>query len=143
MSIHPQFAHRIISGDKLVEFRRRPLGRLTTHIVVYATAPVQAVIGVAEVERVVHASPAALWRAFSSVGCIERAAFFAYFTGVTSGFAYVLGKVRGCDPLPLGREGLPSKAPQAFQYLDVATLDAVLDRTSPARKPTSTVSSGL
>jgi predicted transcriptional regulator len=129
MSIHPMFAERILRGEKLVEFRRRPVGGHVTHIVIYATAPVRAVVGVAEINGVRQASPAVLWKAFGRVGGIERAKFFEYFEGVVEGFAYVLGGARFCAPLRLGSDGLPPRAPQAFQYLEARTLEAVLRRS--------------
>jgi predicted transcriptional regulator len=133
MSIHPEFAERILSGEKRVEFRRRPLGRFVTHIVIYATAPVCAVIGVAEIQRVERGTPTALWDAFSRIGGIERGKFFGYFNGALEGFAYVLERAQSCaSPLRLGKVGLPMRAPQAFQYLETRTLDAVLRKASPA-----------
>ncbi len=41
MSIHPQYANAIVEGTKRVEFRKRPLARNVTHVIVYATAPVK------------------------------------------------------------------------------------------------------
>jgi predicted transcriptional regulator len=128
MSIHPEFANRIIGGQKLVEFRRRAASRPVTHILIYATSPVSAVIGVAQVERLERASPRALWDIFGAVGGIGRGDFFRYFSGVEEGFAYVLEKTWSCAvPVPLGRQGLPRSAPQAFQYVHSRTLAAVLD----------------
>jgi predicted transcriptional regulator len=133
MSIHPEFARRILSGEKQVEFRRRPLGRHVTHIVIYATAPVSAVIGVAEIQNVQRESPAQLWARFSDVGGIGRERFFAYFAGAREGFAYVLRQAQACEsPLRLGKVGLPPKPPQAFQYLATRTLEAVLRLSMPA-----------
>ncbi len=133
MSIHPRFAEGILRGEKLVEFRRRPLGRRATHIVIYATAPTRAVVGVAEIERAESGTPSALWEAFASVAGIARSEFFEYFSGTDEGFAYVLGRVRICSaPLMLGRSGLPTRPPQAFQYLDARTLDVVIHHCSPS-----------
>lgn len=131
MSIHPEFARRILRGEKLVEFRRRPLARQATHIVIYATAPISAVVGVAEVERVQQASPSELWRMFQRVGGIRKEDFFAYFAGASQGFAYLLKQAQTCDvPIALGQAGLPERAPQAFQYLEAPTLNAVLESSS-------------
>lgn len=133
MSIHPRFAESILRGEKLVEFRRRPLARPTTHIVIYATDPTRAVVGVAEVGRVESGTPSMLWKTFASVAGIARYDFFAYFRGTDEGFAYVLSRVRACPaPLILGRGGLPTRAPQAFQYLDTRTLDAVIHNCAPS-----------
>jgi predicted transcriptional regulator len=142
MSIRPEFASRLLSGEKRVEFRRRPAARSVTHILIYATSPVCAVVGVAEVERLEHGTPQSLWRAFGSVGGIERSDFFQYFANADQGCAYVVRKTWRCTPVRLGRKGLPATAPQAFQYVRPSTLEAVLDgvtanarRTQPGIAP--------
>lgn len=127
MSIRPEFATRLLAGDKRVEFRRRPAARGVTHILIYATSPVRAVVGVAEVERLECASPRKLWSTFSDVAGIERDDFFAYFEGVTTGCAYVVKRIWSCAPRPLGRHGLPKTPPQAFQYVDAKTLNIILN----------------
>lgn len=130
MSIHPEFAGRILAGEKLVEFRRRSAARPLTHILIYATSPICAVVGVAEIARVEHGSPQSLWAAFRDVGGIGRPEFFSYFAGVAEGAAYVLKRIWLCGtPVPLGRHGLPRVAPQAFQYVDAPALTAVLERS--------------
>jgi predicted transcriptional regulator len=137
MSIHPEFAARILAGEKLVEFRRRGAARHLTHILIYATSPICAVVGVAEVERTERGSPGALWESFGNVGGISRSDFFSYFSGVLEGAAYVLGETWLCAiPASLGRQGLPCTAPQAFQYVDARALDAVLGRSTAARRAT-------
>jgi predicted transcriptional regulator len=130
MSIRPEFAARLLAGEKQVEFRRRAAARGVTHILIYATSPVRAVVGVAEVERLEQASPRQLWSTFAAVAGIARTDFFAYFAGTSVGCAYVVKRIWSCSPPTLlGRHGLPRTAPQAFQYVDCRTLDAVLNRS--------------
>jgi len=130
MSIRPEFAARLLAGEKQVEFRRRPAARGVTHILIYATSPVRAVVGVAEVERLERASPRELWSAFADVAGIARSDFFAYFAGTRMGCAYVVKRIWSCSPpTSLGRHGLPRTAPQAFQYIGGKTLEAVLNRS--------------
>lgn len=127
MSIHPEFATRILNGEKRVEFRRRSAARELTHLIIYATTPVKAVVGVAEVDRMELASPETLWKNYGDVGGIGRSAFFRYFEGVTEGVAYVIRKVWTCSMrVPLGRKGLPKRAPQAFQYVSSLTASRLL-----------------
>ena len=127
MSIRPEFANRLLSGEKRVEFRRRPAARNVTHILIYATSPICAVVGVAEIERLEHGTPEKLWRAFRLVGGIGRSDFFDYFANADRGCAYVVRRIWPCtSPVPLGRKGLPSMAPQAFQYVRPSILEAVL-----------------
>jgi len=131
VSIHPEFADRILSGEKKVEFRRRALGLGVTYIIIYATRPVGAVVGVAEIGIVECGSPATLWAQFGHVGGIGRSDFFRYFEGATTGFAYALQRVSACSPsIALGSAGLPNRPPQAFQYVEERTLNLVLRRST-------------
>ncbi len=108
MSIRPEFAARLLAGEKQVEFRRRPPARGVTHILIYATSPVRAVVGVAEVERLERASPRELWSAFADVRRHSPSDFFAYFAGTRMGCAYVVKRIWSCSPpKSLGRHGLP------------------------------------
>jgi predicted transcriptional regulator len=131
MSIRPEFATRLLSGEKRAEFRRRPATRNVTHILIYATSPVCAVVGVAEIEGIEHGTPQTLWRAFRLVGGIGRSDFFQYFENAAWGCAYVVRRTWSCaSPIRLGRKGLPLTAPQAFQYVHPSTLQAVLNGTT-------------
>ncbi len=123
MAIKPHFAFRLLTGQKRVEFRRRPTAKRLTHIVVYATQPVSAVVGVLEIAERTTASPASLWRQFARVGGIPRADFFEYFSGSSVGVAYSVHHAWSYgEALELGRAGLPRVAPQAYQYLSFETM---------------------
>ncbi|UQA62562.1 hypothetical protein [Polyangium aurulentum] len=129
MSVKPEFAFRLLTGEKRVEFRRRAAARKIDHIVVYASSPISAVVGILEISRVAQDSPRRLWQKFSEVGGIRRVDFFSYFAGVEEGYAYVVKRAWHCPrPQPLGKAGLPQKAPQAYQYLHRRTIKALLAR---------------
>jgi len=133
MPVHPEFAELILAGEKRVEFRRRSFAKKVTHIVVYATSPVRAVVGVVEVIGVRRGSPNKLWSAFAGVGGITRSKFDEYFRGAADGVAYELGRVWLCNNrVPLGRSGLPGRPPQTFQYIPPATVTALKQK---ARRP--------
>lgn len=124
MSIKPEFAFRLLSGEKRVEFRRRPAARKISHIVVYATRPVGAVVGVLEVEGLTCGTPRELWDAYAAVGGIGRKDFFDYFSGTSAGVAYRVRKAWPCvEAQKLGQAGLPAVPPQAVQYLSSTTME--------------------
>lgn len=126
MSIHPEFADALFSGQKVVEFRRVAPRSQISHIVVYATKPVGAVIGVLEVERVERQSPERLWRSFGKVGGIDKARFFEYFAGAIEGAALVVRRAqRLTKPVGLSQRGLPSRPPQSFAYLSDEAVGAL------------------
>jgi predicted transcriptional regulator len=92
MSIHPRHAEQILSGLKQVEFRRKSPKRPVKHMIVYATSPIQRVVGFARVLTVVKGSLESLWSQFGSVGGITRAEFDAYFAGLDEGSVLVLSE---------------------------------------------------
>jgi len=118
MAIHPHYAKAILRGDKRVEFRRTRLARDVTHVVVYATTPVKAVVGMFEVEGVDEDSPAKLWSRYRRIGGIGAAAFDRYFAGASRGIAVRVGRVVTFPaPLAVSAVGATASPPQSFRYL--------------------------
>lgn len=119
MSVHPRYAEAIMDGQKRVEFRKRPLASDVSVVWVYATAPVQRIVGCFEVDATVTAPPRDLWRQFASVGGIDRADFDRYYAGSAVGSGIrIRNVVRLKVPAPI-RELLPSGVPpQSFAYVE-------------------------
>jgi len=122
ISLEERFAEGILTGNKLVELRRRPMHlSLGTTIWMYVKVPVGKVIGSAQVHSLHALAPQTLWRKYGNVSGLTRTEFFDYFSGIERGFALVLGNpVRLPRPLPL--EKLRSlndgfHPPQFFQHL--------------------------
>lgn len=123
ISIHPRFAHAILDGTKRVEFRKVAFKRRLTHIFLYATAPIQQVIGYVEVDAIEERSPAELWRRYHRVAGIGRAEFFAYYTGKKTGFALKVSRpLRLVTPLALDVLHRGATPPQSFMYIDSSAL---------------------
>lgn len=117
ISIHPRFANAILDGSKQVEFRKVGFKREITHVLLYATSPIQQIIGYVEVSEIEERSPAALWRSYREVAGIERAEFFAYYRGKKTGVAVKLRRPqRLARPLALGALHQGAAPPQSFLY---------------------------
>ena len=66
MSIKPQYSRRILSKEKSFELRRTAVKlKEGDRVVVYASSPVKAVVGVFLVAGVERGSPAALWDSYA------------------------------------------------------------------------------
>ena len=61
MSIYPEYADRILSGTKKVEFRKTVFRKDVTHILIYATAPSQDVVGYFEGTGIDKVRPEGSW----------------------------------------------------------------------------------
>ncbi|WP_217615493.1 hypothetical protein [Cellulomonas sp. GbtcB1] len=117
MAIRPEFAEQILAGTKTVEFRKRRLASDVSDVVLYASAPVSAVVGSFVVARQETEHPKVLWDRFSRVGGIEHLRYVEYFGERELGTGIVVGAVRRlAAPMNLGDLGI-SHAPQSFLYL--------------------------
>lgn len=129
LSIHPRHASAILRGDKLVELRRTPVAADVTHVLIYATAPVQAVVGWFEVDGVDVASKSGLWSAHGSVAGVTRKEFRDYFSGAARAFAIRVGQVHRLLPM-VSLDKIPGvrRPPQSFQYVDPDLIGWIFER---------------
>ena len=126
VSIHPRHANAILDGTKQFEFRRAAYPAESRYVVIYATAPVQRVIGWFEIDMIERGSPSTLWRRFGPLGAIDRETFRRYYRACPVGAAIrVRGPVRLEDPMPLAALESSLKPPQSFQYLSASAAAAV------------------
>jgi predicted transcriptional regulator len=132
MSIHPEFASAILTGTKKVEFRKRPIANDVTHVIVYATAPVSAVVGAFTVENQSTAAVSSLWRRYAKVAGISRHRFFGYFADQSRGVGIQVGNVLAAvNPLSLDATLGVTRPPQSFQYLDPEVAEPALAEMRP------------
>lgn len=126
LSIKPRFARAIMSGDKRVEFRRGPYRGDVKVVLVYATSPVQKLIGYFEVAFVEESSPTVLWRKYRRVGGIEYGEYKRYYTGAQRAVAIGVGKVHRLDvERPLSRLGPGTVPPQSFRYVPMTAIEGL------------------
>jgi len=119
LSIHPQYAEAIMRGEKRVEFRKSALRDDVRQALVYATSPVQRIVGVFSITGVDRATPKELWSRYGSVGCITSDDFDAYYNAWTHGAAIVIGEAWRLDsPMALSALAGDIRAPQSYRYLE-------------------------
>jgi predicted transcriptional regulator len=132
MSIHPVYANAILCGDKKVEFRKRPLASDITHVLVYSTAPVSAVVVSFTVASQHTSAPVNLWKRFGKVSGIPRRKFFDYYSSSALGTGIEVGMVFAPrQPLNLAASLGVQRPPQSFPYLTPETAQSALDAMSP------------
>lgn len=137
LSIKPRYADLILSGTKTVEFRRAWAAKSVDTIAIYASSPVQRIVGVVQVAEVITAKPMLLWDYCKKRGGgLSRSELFAYMRGKTHGFAVLLRGVRKFD-----HSIVPSRViegfspPQSFRYM-TATEVRKLERITLKQKCT-------
>jgi predicted transcriptional regulator len=119
LPIKPCFAEKILSGEKRVEFRKTRFRCDVSHVVVYASSPIQRILGYFRISHVDEASPPSLWKRYSSVGGISRSALMDYFADSELGVAIGIAQVVSIPhPLRVSSLGRTVKVPQSFSYLE-------------------------
>jgi predicted transcriptional regulator len=125
LSIHPRFADAILRGEKQVEFRRRAPSSLT-HVIVYATAPVQRIVGWFRVVGVEAETPSVLWERFGDIGGISSSEFARYYDACDVGSAIRVAEAsRLQPPLAIDAIGEGVKPPQSFRYVPWESFEAL------------------
>ncbi|MBB5764444.1 MAG: ASCH domain-containing protein [Methylobacteriaceae bacterium] len=121
LSIKPQYATRIVDGVKTVELRRRfPYGTVTgARLYVYASVPIQALIGYATISTVERLAIREIWEKYEAVACIASEDFDTYFRGRETGYVVrLVNPIKLANPvgLPILKAELNFTPPQSFAY---------------------------
>ena len=118
MSIKPGFAELIFDGKKNFEFRRVLFKNPDVKtIIVYASSPIQKVIGEFEVESILSMKIDALWDQTRQNAGISKKYFMAYFQHKEIGYAIKVGKVKRYKQPKCLQKDFGIKPPQSFAYI--------------------------
>lgn len=119
LSIKPEFANKIFSGDKRYEYRRSIFKRTDIEkVIVYASAPVSAVIGEFEVGQILHDNLSELWNKTKNFSGISKEYFIKYFSEKNNGYAIEVSSFKRYDnPINIKLE-YGMTPPQSFAYID-------------------------
>jgi predicted transcriptional regulator len=121
LSINPEFAEKILSGQKEYEFRKTPIRKADTvdKVILYASSPVQRIVGTFKIYQIVSGSPKELWERYggkSGIDCQQR--FMQYYRGKQEGYAIEIRDPHRLpiriDPTEYINEFTP---PVSFQYV--------------------------
>jgi len=99
-------------------------------IVLYSSYPVQKIVGLVEVQKVIVASPSLLWKTcMEKGGGLTREELRRYFAGKSRGIAVLLGPVirptYHLEPSDLISNFVP---PQSFRYIDTNEYTKVVQK---------------
>lgn len=119
LSIKPEYANKILDGEKHYEFRKTlPKASGVTTVVIYATKPVGKIVGEFEIDHFISKPPLELWSLTAEFSGITKCFFNEYFRGRDTAHAIKVRHAYRYDkPLELDevvRSGVP---PQSFCYL--------------------------
>ena len=118
LSIKPEYAFKIFNGTKKFEFRKTKFKNPDIKtVVVYASSPVQKVIGEFEIEDILSFNPKIIWDMTKKYSGISEAFFYEYFANRDIAHAIKIKHVTIYDqPLSI-KEDFNVTPPQSYIYL--------------------------
>ena len=120
LSIKPEFAEKIFSGEKRFEYRKAIFkkNKIKT-IVIYSTMPVGMIVGEFTLKKIHKDNPSTIWRKTQKYSGISHDFYKNYFAGKQCSYAIEIANVkkykRPKDPKVLFQNFTP---PQSFCYLE-------------------------
>jgi len=118
LSIKPEYAFKIFEGKKKFEFRKIIFKNPNVKtVIVYASSPVQRVIGEFEIDDILTSSPDEIWKITQKYSGISKQFFYDYFADREIAHAIKIKEVTRYDePLSL-KENYKVSPPQSYLYL--------------------------
>ncbi len=119
LSIKPEYAERILNGQKKFEFRKCIFkNEKVDTVIIYATMPVGKVVGEFKIGDILSLAPQELWTSTKKYAGISRQFFDEYFSDREKGFAIgVEAPLRYKVPLNLTDIIPGATPPQSFRYV--------------------------
>lgn len=118
LSIKPEFAKKIFDGTKKFEFRKTIFkNKNVKKVIVYASSPVQKVIGEFEIEKIISKEIDALWIETQDYSGVSEEFFYEYFSKKEIGYAIKIKKAKKYRSPRKLQEEYGIFPPQSFTYL--------------------------
>ena len=117
LPVKPVYADKILSNEKKYEFRKKVCRENIDSIYLYATSPVQGIVGEAEVLEKIIMDKAKLWKLTERQSGISTDYYEQYFQNCEIACAYKVGRVKRYDKTRNLKEMAISYVPQAFAYV--------------------------
>lgn len=118
LSIKPEYAFKIFEGVKKFEFRKVIFKNPNIRtVVVYASSPVQRVIGEFEIDNILISNPNEIWRQTKKHSGISEEFFYEYFGDREIAYAIKIKNTKKYkQPLSL-QDNYNVVPPQSYLYL--------------------------
>jgi predicted transcriptional regulator len=117
LSIKPEFAYKIFDGSKRFEFRRVIFkNEKIKSVIVYASSPVQQVIGEFEIQNIHNHDLDTLWELTQEYSGISEDYYYQYFGDKEQGYAIEIKKTKKYRKPKCLREDFNLLPPQSFAY---------------------------
>jgi predicted transcriptional regulator len=136
LSIKPKYVDLILAGTKRIELRRNWPSNDIGVMVLYSSAPVQKLAGVAFIDRIEERDLESLWRlADANGGGVTRDELEEYVKGKKRAFGVMIDRVRSAETQIDPNELFPAfTPPQSFLYLSPGDFQRAMRAMFPSKQ---------
>ena len=132
IAVKPEYANKLVSGQKDIELRKmRPHVRQGDYVIIYASAPVKAVLGFGRIKSVIECTPGNMWTNYSNRLGIGEQDFYLYYNGYHKAVGIEFEMIKSVAPI--GLEDLKKvdpyfHPPQIYSYVTNKDIAIVLSQ---------------
>ena len=132
IAVKPEYANKLISGKKDIELRKmKPNVQPGDYVIIYASAPVKAVVGFGKVKTIIECTPKCLWERYSNRLGINEQSYFSYYDGYHKAIGIEFDMIKSVMPIGLKelRKVDPCfQPPQIYRYVTNEDIVSVLSK---------------
>ena len=132
IAVKPEYANKLISGKKDIELRKmKPNVQPGDYVIIYASAPVKAVVGFGKVKTIIECTPKCLWESYSNRLGINEQSYLSYYDGYHKAIGIEFDMIKSV--MPIGLEELRKvnpcfQPPQIYRYVTNEDIVTVLSK---------------
>ena len=123
MSIKPEYADKIFSGEKKYEYRKRLCKEKIDTIIVYSSSPIQKVVGELKIKQVLYNKKSIIWDKTNRYGGITKTKYDKYYENCDYAVAYEIEKAILYDKQKDLKDFNVRTAPQSYVYITNKVVD--------------------
>lgn len=121
IAVKPEYANKLIFGKKDIELRKmKPNVQPGDYVIIYASAPVKAVVGFGKVKTIIMCNPQEMWNKHSARLGIDKQGFYSYYNGYNKAVGIEFEMIKPIAPIGLMelRNVDPTfNPPQIYRYV--------------------------
>lgn len=125
ISVKPEYARKILSGDKTVELRKSAPQKVGVNdfLFLYVTSPVMELWGIYKIENIIKDTPQNLWEGYGSETGITKTEYTNYFINSKKAYGIQLKEVKSFYNLSIKLDDLKKvipgfMPPQTYSYIN-------------------------
>jgi len=125
ISVKPEFAKKIMSGEKTIELRKSAPKKVNkeNYILIYVTSPIKELWGICKINNIIKDNPNAFWDNYGSQTGITKSQFKEYFKTNKNAFGIELKEIRNFSKYSIELKHLKKAfpnfmPPQTYTYVN-------------------------